>query len=116
TLNEAQQLEATVASARAPGVSEIIVADGGSSDATVGLARALGDRVATGARGRAAQMNAGARLATGDVLLFLHADTRLPTAFAAAIQRALADPRAVGGRFDVHLQPSSPLLWLTGEL
>lgn len=116
TLNEEHQLAATVASARAPAVVEIIVADGGSSDATVACARSLVGDVVTGPCGRAAQMNAGARLARGDVLLFLHADTRLPPAFDAAILLALADPRRVGGRFDVHLMPSSFLLWLTGEL
>lgn len=116
TLNEADQLAATVASARGPSVLEIIVADGGSTDATVLCARSLVDEVMTAPRGRASQMNVGARSARGDVLLFLHADTRLPRGFDAAILRALADPRRVGGRFDVHLVPSSPLLWLTGEL
>ncbi len=62
---------------RARGV-EVIVVDGGSRDGTVELARPLADRVLTAPRGRASQMNAGAAAATGDVLLFLHADTRLP--------------------------------------
>jgi len=58
--------------------TEIIVVDGGSADDTAALARPLADVVITSARGRAAQMNAGAGMAHGDVLLFLHADTRLP--------------------------------------
>src|SRR6267378_1539651 len=66
-----------LADLRALGV-EVIVVDGGSSDATVQRARLRADRVLTAPRGRASQMNAGAEKAAGDVLLFLHADTRLP--------------------------------------
>lgn len=116
TLNEADRLSETIVCARAPAVEHIVVVDGGSSDETVERARALHVDVVTGTRGRAAQMNAGARHARADVLLFLHADTLLPPAFDGAILSALADARVVGGRFDVSLQPSSPLLWLTGEL
>ena len=58
--------------------AEVIVVDGGSRDRTIELARPLADRVIEAPRGRAAQMNAGAAVATGDVLLFLHADTALP--------------------------------------
>src|SRR5215470_13818265 len=57
---------------------EVVVADGGSSDGTVALARPLADIVIAAPRGRGAQMNAGAAASHGDVLLFLHADTRLP--------------------------------------
>jgi GT2 family glycosyltransferase len=49
-------------------------------------------------------------------LLFLHADTLVPDGYADAVLRACGDPAVVGGRFDVSLQPSSPLLWLTAEL
>lgn len=115
-LNEEGVLATTLNSARAPGVLEVIVVDGGSTDATVDVARSLADVVRVGVRGRAAQMNDGATVARGDVLLFLHADTLLPAGFDAALQRALADPRVVGGRFDLRLEPSSFLLWLTGEL
>jgi rSAM/selenodomain-associated transferase 2 len=116
TLNEEQHLAATVAAARAPAIAQIVVADGGSSDGTLAVARARADTVICTARGRARQMNAGAEVATGDVLMFLHADTLLPARFDQAIVAALGDARIVGGRFDVHLAPSSPLLWLTGEL
>jgi rSAM/selenodomain-associated transferase 2 len=61
-------------------------------------------------------MNAGAAVARGDALLFLHADTILPAGFDRAVLDALADPLVVGGRFDLHLVPGSPLLRLTGEL
>jgi rSAM/selenodomain-associated transferase 2 len=115
-LNEETTLAATLESARGAAVREIIVVDGGSTDGTVELARRHADLVCTAARGRAAQMNAGAAAAGGDVLLFLHADTLLPPAFDAAVLGGLADPLAVGGRFDLHLVPGSPLLWLTAEL
>jgi rSAM/selenodomain-associated transferase 2 len=83
--------------------AELIVVDGGSADATREIVgRCPGARYLSSGRGRARQMNAGARAATGDTLLFLHADTRLPPAAAAAIARALSDPTVVGGRFDVR--------------
>jgi rSAM/selenodomain-associated transferase 2 len=115
-LDEEQQIAAALISARAPGVREIVVVDGGSSDATARVAREHADLVLTAARGRAAQMNAGAAAARGQVLLFLHADTRLPRGFDAAVLGALGDPAVVGGRFDVRLVPSSPLLVLIGGL
>ena len=115
-LDEARQIQATLASARQPGVAEVIVVDGGSVDRTRALAEPRADRVVVAPRGRARQMNAGAALATGDVLLFLHADTRLPPDAAAAVAAALVDPAVVGGRFDVRLEPSSPLLRLTADL
>ncbi len=116
TLNEAGQLAATLASARADGVGEIIVVDGGSGDATVAIARAQAAVVLEAPRGRALQMNAGAAVARGDVLLFVHADTRLPAGFAGAVLGALADPATVGGRFDVALVPSTPVLRLVAAL
>ncbi|MBC8164208.1 MAG: TIGR04283 family arsenosugar biosynthesis glycosyltransferase, partial [Roseiflexaceae bacterium] len=82
---------------------EIIVADGGSTDATVALASPFA-RVVHAPRGRARQMNAGAFQAQGDVLLFLHADTRLPPHAGERIALALRDPAVVAGgwalRFD----------------
>jgi rSAM/selenodomain-associated transferase 2 len=83
--------------------AEIIVVDGGSRDGTADVARGqAGVQLLEGARGRARQMNAGARQAGGDVLLFLHADTSLPDGAPVAIAAALADPAVVGGRFDVR--------------
>jgi rSAM/selenodomain-associated transferase 2 len=92
------------------------VVDDGSRDATAQVARQHADLVLTAARGRAAQMNAGAAAARGDVLLFLHADTRLPPGFDAAVLGALADAATVGGRFDVRLIPSTPLLGAVAAL
>lgn len=91
--------------------AELVVADGGSRDDSRAVAtRFPGVRWIATPQGRARQMNAGARAAGGDVLLFLHADTRLPADAGTAIARALADPRVVGGRFDVRLDSPRPLL------
>jgi rSAM/selenodomain-associated transferase 2 len=116
TLDEEGQLEAVLRSARASGAIELIVVDGGSGDRTVEVAATVADRVIRAPRGRASQMNAGAGAATGDVLLFLHADTRLPPDFAGAIESALSEPEVVGGRFDVRLEPTTPLLGLVAFL
>jgi len=84
---------------------EVIVVDGGSSDRTPELAAGLCDRVLSAPRGRAAQMNAGARAATGDVLVFLHADTRLPPG-----ADQLVPNGSMWGRFDVEIDGRHPLL------
>lgn len=89
-LNEAAAVGAAVASAVRQ-AHEVIVVDGGSSDATCAHAVAAGAAVLTAAGGRAAQLNAGAAAATGAILLFLHADTRLPVDWADAVRVALAD-------------------------
>jgi len=104
-LNEADGIAAALAALRplrARG-AEVIVVDGGSTDGTPDLARAHADRVLSGARGRAAQMNAGADAAAGDVLLFLHADTRLPGDADGLVRNALAGAR-VWGRFDIAFE------------
>ena len=99
---------------RAAGL-EIIVVDGGSRDRTRDIATSLADRVLVAPRGRAIQMNTGAAAASGEYLLFLHADCRLPASGVAAIEGTrLAGPR--WGRFDVRLVGQSPLLPLVGAL
>lgn len=103
-LNEAAQITQTldtVQDLRAAG-HEVILADGGSSDQTVQLARGLADQVIDTPSGRATQMNAGAAAALGGILLFLHADTRLPRGAAARIIEAIESGRG-WGRFDVQL-------------
>ena len=103
TLDEACAIVPTLTAARQPGLDELIVVDGGSVDTTVALARPLADRVLAAPRGRARQMNAGAAAAGGDILLFLHADTRLPARYPALVRDALGTPGVVGGRFDLRL-------------
>lgn len=81
---------------------ELVVVDGGSRDGTLALASPLADRVLSAPRGRAAQMNAGAAAARGDVLLFLHADTKLPANADILIRNGLAQSGRIWGRFDVR--------------
>jgi len=103
-LNEAAGMAnalAALAPLRAAG-HEVIVADGGSTDGTPALAAAGADRVIAAPRGRARQMNAGAAAARGEVLLFLHADTRLPPGGDRLVRQAL-DSGAQWGRFDVRI-------------
>ena len=100
---------AALAPFRARG-AEVIVADGGSRDRTVEIARPLADRVIAAPRGRGAQMNAGAAAASGDVLLFLHADTTLPPDADALMLEGLRDTARQWGRFDVRIEGRSPLL------
>jgi rSAM/selenodomain-associated transferase 2 len=90
--------------------AEIIVADGGSSDATALLATPFTDQVVHATRGRAAQMNAGAAAARADILLFMHADCALPPAADELIVDGLAASGRQWGRFDVVLDGSHPLL------
>lgn len=107
-LNEATNLERLLPDLadKCPG-AEVIVVDGGSTDGTLQvIERFPFARLVLSQRGRAIQMNAGAREAQGEVLLFLHADTVLPYGASDAVRKALADPRFVGGRFDIRLNSS----------
>ena len=107
-LNESPRIAGTLNSIRrgAPD-AEIIVVDGGSSDASVAIARPLCNALITAPRSRALQMNAGASASHGDALVFVHADTLVPRTFAKDIAAALSDPAVVGGRFDVKLDASA---------
>lgn len=111
-LNEAAQIAATLETLQPLRVQghEIIVVDGGSNDGTPEHVQALCDRLVSAPRGRARQMNAGAQAAQGDVLWFLHADTRASAAAANALLAALAQPGCAWGRFDVRLSGPHPLL------
>ena len=114
TLNEAARIGAALealAPLRARG-HEVIVVDGGSTDATVSAASPLADRVLSTARGRALQMKAGAQAAHAGALVFLHADTRLPVRADEHIVRALE--HASWGRFDVRIESRHPLLKIVG--
>jgi rSAM/selenodomain-associated transferase 2 len=90
--------------------AEVIVADGGSADGTVAAAQPLCDRLVRAPRGRAAQMNAGAAVACGDVLVFLHADTILPDGAPRFVLDGILRTGRVWGRFDVAIEGRSALL------
>ena len=96
--------------------AQVLLIDGGSVDGTVALAQVNGVRVVQSQRGRAVQMNSGAQQATGDILLFLHADTRLPPAADRLIQQALSAGAQVWGRFDVCIEGKPRMLRVIAAL
>lgn len=108
-LDEAEWIAGAVVSAAADGV-DVVVADGGSRDGTPDRAAAAGARVIASAPGRARQLQAGAQASAGEVLLFLHADTRLAPGFAAGVGGALLDPAVVGGAFRLRFDRHTPSL------
>ena len=112
TLNEEEHIAATLASAQTAGNAEILVVDGGSRDRTAEIARSQGATVLTSRPGRARQMNVGAAVATGDALLFLHADTRLPASFGDHVRSALMAPDALAGAFIMRADAASLALRL----
>ncbi len=102
-LNETDTLEKTLRTAQSSAQVEIIVADGGSEDGTDDLARSMGVKVIYRPAGRAAQMNAGAAIATGDILLFLHGDTQLPQGFDKVITETLSNSDVIAGAFELRI-------------
>jgi rSAM/selenodomain-associated transferase 2 len=117
-LNEAQELPRLLdrLSLLARHGSDIIIADGGSEDGSADTAESAGFTVVRSAKGRARQMNAGAAQASGDVLLFLHADTQLPDEAHMWIEQALADNKATWGRFDVRISGRHFMLRVVSRL
>lgn len=103
TLNEGNNIKVAITSTQFSTNVELIVVDGGSSDGTPGIAHSLGATVISSAPGRAIQMNAGAAIASGEILLFLHADTRLPHGFDTMIRRALQQPGIIAGAFALRI-------------
>lgn len=117
TLNEAGLVELTLHAATGVGFHDIIVVDGGSCDETRALVESVAAlagqsvsiRLLSSPASRAKQLNVGAAASTGDVLLFLHADSRLPANARHLVEKAMRDPAVVGGRFDVGFD--RPSFW-----
>ena len=102
-LNEANTINAVLARILGTSNLEVIVVDGGSQDETVALAQSVGVKVISATGGRANQMNAGAAVATGSILLFLHADTHLPPAFDTFIRQVLQNTGVIAGAFELRI-------------
>jgi rSAM/selenodomain-associated transferase 2 len=102
TLNEESNIKAVINSIQSHNI-EIIVVDGGSEDKTLLIAKSLDVKVVVSSPGRANQMNTGAMVASGEILLFLHADTRLPIRFDEMVRRTLAKPGIVAGAFALQI-------------
>jgi rSAM/selenodomain-associated transferase 2 len=115
-LNEETTIAASLRALSTLEPQQIIVVDGGSRDRTVEICRQFPVEVAASERGRARQMNCGAALANGDVLLFLHADTRLPLSAFQDVAQALNNPKCLGGRFDVELEGAHWVLKIISAL
>jgi len=110
TINESNNIGTTLSHAATGRGVELIVVDGGSTDDTCAKAERMGARVVRSDRGRAVQMNAGAAIASGDIFLFLHADTHLPPAYDRAIRDAMKQPGAVAGAFRLRIDASGASL------
>jgi rSAM/selenodomain-associated transferase 2/rSAM/selenodomain-associated transferase 1 len=111
-LNEAAALNQTLALPLAQGI-ETIVVDGGSQDDSRAIAQALGATVLQSEPGRALQMNRGAAIAQGSILVFLHGDTQLPPGFSVAVRRVLSQPRTVAGAFRLGIAGThAQLRWI----
>jgi rSAM/selenodomain-associated transferase 2/rSAM/selenodomain-associated transferase 1 len=110
-LNEADGIGNVLERAFVPGV-QVIVADGGSTDGTAAVAVGAGATIVRATRGRARQFNAGAAVATGDVLVFLHADTMLPEGFEQAALGCFADPGVTLGAFTFATDWDTPTMRL----
>jgi len=115
-LNEAENISRNIAHVRelnADGTAEIIVVDGDPQGSTTSAISAEGVRTAIAEKGRARQMNHGAALATGDVILFLHADTRMPSNAFPLIRSTMSDKRCVGGAFDLGFDTKRAIFRIT---
>ena len=104
TFNEELVLENTLTQIQQLSPHEVIISDGGSDDETCNIANRFSRHVITGSSGRAAQMNAGAAVATGDILLFLHADSRLEKKSYQTMLKAMANPKWLGGAFTLSIE------------
>ena len=110
TLNEAHILEKTISGISRHSPHEIIITDGGSEDSTLDIAEKFGLGVVVGPPGRALQMNAGAGTASGDVLFFLHADSRVDEKSYQKMVAVMKQENKVGGAFSLAIESEKPAL------
>ena len=103
-LNEAAIIRSTLDNLLAYQDAEVIVVDGGSKDNTASIARAAGAKTIIVSGGKAVQMNAGAKIATADILLFLHVDTSLPDNFIQLVIQTLKQPEVIAGAFELNIE------------
>ena len=115
-LNEEKSIVSTLRALQSQGAEEVIIVDGGSTDRSREICQRMGAIVLMSPRGRARQMNRGVRQATGEIVLFLHADTRLPASGLDDVRFALSDSRYVGGRFDVRLDDDRWIFRVIGNM
>ncbi len=116
TLNEEAVLSKTLQGINLDDSIELIVVDGGSSDATLKIARECGAKTISGPRGRGAQLNQGARASKGDILLFLHADTLLPADFASFVRQTVEQKGCGAGAFSLGIDCDAPSLKMISYL
>jgi len=102
-LNEAGIIKSTLQNLQSKSNLEIILVDGGSKDNTVNIAQEIGVEVITVTGGRSTQMNAGANIAQGNILLFLHVDTLLPPNFNHLVRQTLKQPQVIAGAFELAI-------------
>ncbi|MEM6613594.1 MAG: TIGR04283 family arsenosugar biosynthesis glycosyltransferase [Cyanobacteria bacterium P01_C01_bin.72] len=111
-LNEAEIVAKTLGQLRQYPAVEVIVVDGGSIDNTVAIAQRIAKVITVIGQGRAGQMNAGADIAQSDILLFLHADTQLPSNFVELVSKTLQPPQVIAGAFELKIDGSEKSLRL----
>lgn len=116
TLNESRTLEKVLQKIQEYAPYEILVSDGGSADNTLEIARRSGARIISSPKGRANQMNSAAEEASGDVLLFLHADTFLESEGYRKIAEVMRDSALAGGAFSLQLQSGKLSLRIISRL